>query len=78
MKRTGTMVAVAALAITLIVISLMPAARATHIEQHLARQDFNRLEAQVSDLKADVKVLNRDVNDLLHDVFDCQDPGRPS
>jgi hypothetical protein len=70
MKRTGSMVAVAALAITLIVTSLMPA-QATHTVQHLVRQ-INRLEDQVSDLKGDVKVLNRDVNDLLHDVFDCQ------
>jgi hypothetical protein len=70
MKRIGSMIAVAALAITLIVTSLMPA-QATHTEAHLRRQ-INRLESQVSALKNDVTGLRRDVNDLLHDVFDCQ------
>jgi peptidoglycan hydrolase CwlO-like protein len=69
-KRTGSIIAVAALAITLIVTSLLPA-QATHTEAHLRRQ-INRLESQVSSLQNDVKAMNRDVNDLLHDVFDCQ------
>jgi outer membrane murein-binding lipoprotein Lpp len=70
MKRIGSMLAVAALAIAVIVASLMPA-EATHTEAHLRRQ-INRLENQVSSLQSNVNALNRDVNDLLHDVFDCQ------
>ena len=70
MKRTGSMIALAALAIALIVISLVPA-QANHTPAHTRRQ-INRLENQVSTLKNQVASLNRDVHALLHDVFDCQ------
>jgi hypothetical protein len=50
-KRTGSIIAVAALAITLIVTSLLPA-QATLTEAHLRRQ-INRLESQVREPSID-------------------------
>jgi chaperonin cofactor prefoldin len=55
MKRIATAVVVAAMAITLIVASLLPA-QATHTEAHLRRQ-ISRLENQVDSLQRQVTTL---------------------
>ncbi len=63
MKRIATAIAVAALAITLIVASVLPA-QGTHTLGHLRRQ-IARLENQVSTLQQQVRNLN-------HEVFICE------
>jgi hypothetical protein len=69
MKRISTVLAVAALTITLIVISLAPAL-ANHNPAHTQRQ-INKLQNQVNTLKSQVASLRADVQDLNHDVFTC-------
>ena len=63
MRRIAAAVAVAVLAITLIVTSLVPA-QGTHTLGHLRRQ-IARLENQVASLR-------RDVADLNIEVFRCE------
>jgi cell division protein FtsB len=70
MRRIATMAVVAALAITLIVTSLLPA-EATHTLGHLRRQ-IARLENQVGTLQQQVKSLRRDVAGLNVEVFRCE------
>ena len=69
MKRVPTIAAVAVLAITLIVVSLVPA-QANHTPAHTQRQ-LNRLENQVDKLQDQVADMRVDVRDLLIDVFGC-------
>jgi cell division protein FtsB len=69
MRRIATAVAVAALAITLIVTSLLPAG-ATHTEAHLRRQ-ITQLENQIDTLQRQMNTLKGDVRDLNYNVFRC-------
>ena len=70
MRRIATAVAVMALAITLVVISLAPA-QGTHTLGHLLRQ-VERLENQVRSMQGQVASLRRDVADLNIEVFRCE------
>ena len=70
MRRIAAAVAVAALTITLIVTSLVPA-QGTHTLGHLRRQ-IARLENQVGSLQGQVTSLRRDVADLNFEVFRCE------
>jgi len=78
MKRIVTAVVLAALAITLIVSSVMPA-QATHTLPHLRRQ-IARLENQVGSLQRQVNSLKGEVRDLNFEVFECEffDSGSPT
>lgn len=70
MNRIATAVAVAALAITLMVVSLLPA-QANHNPAHTQRQ-ITKLQNQITTLKGQVTSLRSDVRDLLADVFVCE------
>jgi peptidoglycan hydrolase CwlO-like protein len=70
MKRSASVVAVAMLAISLIVVSLAPAL-ANHNPAHTQRQ-INQLQNQISSLKNQVNTLKGSVRGLNNEVFNCE------
>jgi|SoiMethySBSTD1v2_1073268.scaffolds.fasta_scaffold949893_2 peptidoglycan hydrolase CwlO-like protein len=70
MKRIASAVAVATLAISLIVVSLVPAL-ANHNPAHTQRQ-INQLQNQITSLKRQVNTLKGDVRGINNEVFNCE------
>jgi peptidoglycan hydrolase CwlO-like protein len=70
MKRIASAIAVATLAISLIVVSLVPAL-ANHNPAHTQRQ-INQLQNQINSLKQQVNSLKADVRDVISEVFNCE------
>ena len=76
MKRISTIVAVAMLAITLVVISLVPA-WANHNPAHTQRQ-ITQLQKQITSLQQQVNSLKGTVRNLNYEVFTCEFLGTPT
>lgn len=70
MKRSASVVAVAMLAISLLVVSLAPAL-ANHNPAHTQRQ-INQLQNQINSLKNQVNTLKANVRDVTSEVFNCE------
>jgi peptidoglycan hydrolase CwlO-like protein len=70
MKRIASAIAVATLAISLIIVSLVPAL-ANHNPAHTQRQ-INQLQNQINSLKQQVNTLKGDVRVLNTEVFNCE------